>query len=74
MHNGARLNPLWTVGNQIPKIILRIETARFSSSVCLETIQQFQDLIVEADILTDAYYSYQADTVSSVLLMKWVLI
>lgn len=74
MHNGARLNPLWTAGNQIPKIILRIETAPFSVSICLETIQHFQDLIVDADILTDAYYSSQADTVGSVLLVKWVLI
>lgn len=74
MHNGARLNPLWTEGNQIPKIILRIETARFSASTCSETIQQFQDLIVDAGILTDAYYSCQADTVGSVLLVKWVLI
>lgn len=74
MPDGARLNPLWTVGNQIPKIILRVKTDTFSTSICLETIQQFQSLIVDADILTDAYYSCQADTVDSVLLVKWVLI
>lgn len=73
MHDEARLNPLWTGGNQIPKIILRTETAQFSTSFCLGTILQFQDLIVEADILTGAYYSCQADTVCSVLLVKWVL-
>lgn len=52
MHDGAKLNPLWTAGNQIPKLILRIKTARFSVSVCLETIQHFHYLIVDAGILT----------------------
>lgn len=74
MQDGARLNPLWTAGNQIPTIILWIETAIFSDSICLETIQQFQGLIVDANNLTDAYYSCQADIVGSVLLVKWVLI
>lgn len=52
MHDGAKLNPLWAAGNQIPKLILRIETARFSVSGFLESIQQFHDLIVDAGILT----------------------
>lgn len=71
MHNGARLNPLWAAGNQIPKIILRIESESFSASICLETTKQFQDLTADVDILTiiDA-----RQTVDSVLLGKWVLI